>query len=65
MSGLRDYEVMYIVKPNLEEEQYTQIIEKYKALVQANGGEIVEALSLGEKEDSPMRSKSCVKVIMS
>ena len=61
---MRDYEVMYIVKPNLEEEQYTQIIEKYKALVQANGGEIVEVEPWG-KEDSPMRSKSCVKVIMS
>ena len=46
---MRDYEAMYIVKPNLEEEQYTQIIEKYKALVQANGGEIVEVEPWGKR----------------
>ena len=46
---MRDYEVMYIVKPNFEEEQYTQIIEKYKALVQANGGEVVEVEPWGKR----------------
>ena len=62
---MRDYEVMYIVKPNFEEEQYTQIIEKYKARWSRPMAVRLSRLSLGEKEDSPMKSKSCVKVIMS
>lgn len=31
------YECMYILNPNLGEEQYAAIVEKFKALVEANG----------------------------
>ena len=31
------YEVMYIINPNLTEEQTAAEVEKYKALVEANG----------------------------
>ena len=31
------YECMYILNPNLAEEEYAAIVEKFKALVEANG----------------------------
>ena len=31
------YEVMYIINPNFTEEQTAAIVEKFKALVEANG----------------------------
>lgn len=31
------YEVMYIINPNFTEEQTAAVIEKFKALVEANG----------------------------
>ena len=38
---MREYEVMYIIKPNFDEEKYNEIVEKYNALIQSNGGEIL------------------------
>jgi len=46
---LREYEVMYIIKPNFEEDKYTEIIEKYNALIQANGGEILKVEPWGKR----------------
>ena len=31
------YECMYILNPNLGEEEYAAVVEKFKALVEANG----------------------------
>ena len=31
------YEVMYIINPNFSEEQTAAVVEKFKALVEANG----------------------------
>lgn len=31
------YELMYIIKPNLSEEETAEVIEKFKALVEQNG----------------------------
>ena len=31
------YECMYILNPNLAEEEYAAVVEKFKALVEANG----------------------------
>ena len=31
------YECMYVLNPNLTEEEYAAIVEKFKALVEANG----------------------------
>ena len=38
------YEVMYIINPNLGEEETAAVVEKFKALVEANGtlDELVE-----------------------
>ncbi len=46
---MREYEVMYIIKPNFEDDKYTEIIEKYNALIQANGGEILKVEPWGKR----------------
>ena len=34
---MNTYEVMYIINPNLSEEETAAVVEKFKALVEANG----------------------------
>ena len=46
---MREYEVMYIIKPNFEDEKYAQIIEKYNALIQSNGGEVLKVEPWGKR----------------
>ena len=46
---MREYEAMYIVKPNYDEEQYAQLVEKYNALIQNNGGEIIKVEPWGKR----------------
>jgi len=36
---MRNYEVLYIVKPDLDEEQNNAVIEKFNTLIADNGGE--------------------------
>ena len=47
---MRAYEVMYIIRPNVEEEQCNAIIEKFNAIIQANGGEVVKTENMGKKK---------------
>jgi small subunit ribosomal protein S6 len=37
----REYEVMFLVKPTLEDSRYQEIIEKFKAVITNNGGDVV------------------------
>lgn len=46
---MRNYEVMYIVKPDLEEEKYTAIMEKFNAIIQNNGGEVLKVEPWGKR----------------
>ncbi len=46
---MRDYEVMYIIKPNFEEEEYAAFVEKFNALIQSNGGEVVKTDVWGKR----------------
>ncbi|MCL1816521.1 MAG: 30S ribosomal protein S6 [Clostridiales bacterium] len=46
---MRTYEVMYIIKPNYEDDKYTEIIEKYNALIQSNGGEVIKEEPWGKR----------------
>ena len=42
------YEVMYIIDPNLEEEERTAIVEKFKALVEQHG--TVDEMEVKDKQ---------------
>lgn len=46
---MRNYELMYIVKPELDEEQLTGVIEKFANLIAANGGEVVSTDKWGKR----------------
>ena len=46
---MREYEALYIVKPSYDEEQYAQFVEKYNALIQNNGGEIIKVEPWGKR----------------
>ncbi len=42
------YELMYIINPNLEEEERTAIVEKFKALVEQHG--TVDEMEVKDKQ---------------
>jgi small subunit ribosomal protein S6 len=46
---MRNYEVMFILKPDLEEEVYGQFIEKYSAIITDGGGEVVSVDKWGKR----------------
>lgn len=46
---MRQYEVMYILKPDLEEEGTTQLVERISKIITDGGGEIIEFNPWGVK----------------
>lgn len=47
---MRKYEVVYILRPDLEEEKNNAVIEKFRELVESNGGEIVKTDKWGKRK---------------
>lgn len=47
---LNQYEVLYIIVPELEEEAVRASIDKFKGIVETNGGEIVSIDEWGKKK---------------
>lgn len=47
---MRDYEALYILRPDMSEEEYTTAVEKFNALIQANGGEVVKTDIWGKRK---------------
>ncbi|MDJ1168333.1 30S ribosomal protein S6 [Roseofilum sp. BLCC_M154] len=43
------YETMYILRPDLTDEQVSQMIEKYQAFIRDEGGTIVETQHRGKR----------------
>jgi small subunit ribosomal protein S6 len=43
------YETMYILRPDLNDEQVDQAIEKYQTLIKENGGEMIETQHRGKR----------------
>lgn len=46
---MRNYEVMYILKPDLDEETTTQLVEKFSAIITNGGGELVSVDKWGKR----------------
>lgn len=44
---MRKYETMYIIRPDLEEEARTQLVERFSTLVKDQGGELAEVKEWG------------------
>ncbi len=47
---MRAYEVLYIIGPELDEEQTNAVIEKFKSLVENNGGEVTKLDKWGKRK---------------
>lgn len=46
---MRNYEIMYIIRPNIEEEAQTALIERFNNILTDNGAEIVKVEEKGKK----------------
>lgn len=46
---MRKYEVMYIVRPDLEEEATKAVVERFNQVVTDNGGEIEKIDEMGKR----------------
>ena len=46
---MRNYEVMYILKPDLDEETTTQLVDKFSAIITNGGGELVSVDKWGKR----------------
>ncbi|MGE5483666.1 MAG: 30S ribosomal protein S6 [Ignavibacteriales bacterium] len=49
VKDVREYEVMYILQPDLDEEKVTAAVEKYSGLIQANGGTVTNVEKWGKR----------------
>lgn len=46
---MRDYETLYIINPTLEEDEIKNVVEKFKTLIQKNGGEVTDINEWGKR----------------
>ncbi|MBM7572533.1 30S ribosomal protein S6 [Aquibacillus albus] len=46
---MRNYEIMYIIRPNIEEEAQTSLIERFNGILTDNGAEIEKVDEKGKK----------------
>jgi len=46
---MRDYEIMYIIRPDIEEEAQTALIERFNTVLTDNGAEIEKVEEMGKK----------------
>lgn len=49
MNRMRKYEVMYIVRPDLEEDATKALVERFQNVTTDNGGEIVTLKEMGKR----------------
>ncbi|WP_138419143.1 30S ribosomal protein S6 [Aquibacillus sediminis] len=46
---MRDYEIMYIIRPNIEEEAQTTLVERFNTILTDNGAEIEKVDEKGKR----------------
>ena len=46
---MRKYEIMYIIRPNIEEEAKKALVERFNTILSENGAETVEAKEWGKR----------------
>ncbi|WP_347548219.1 30S ribosomal protein S6 [Pseudalkalibacillus hwajinpoensis] len=46
---MRNYEIMYIIRPNIEEDAQKALVERFNGILTDNGAEINEAKEMGKK----------------
>ncbi|MCA0988783.1 30S ribosomal protein S6 [Guptibacillus algicola] len=46
---MRNYEIMYIIRPNIEEDAQKALVERFNGILTDNGAEINEVKQMGKK----------------
>ncbi|WP_028784461.1 30S ribosomal protein S6 [Thalassobacillus devorans] len=46
---MRNYEIMYIIRPNIEEEAKTSLVERFNGILSDNGAEVEKVEELGKR----------------
>lgn len=46
---MKDYEIMYIIRPNIEEEAQKELVERFNAILTDNGATIDKVDELGSR----------------
>ena len=46
---MRKYELMYIIRPNIEEEGKKALVERFNEILTSNGAELVESKDWGKR----------------
>ena len=46
---MRKYEIMYIIRPNIEDEEKTALVERFDNILKDNGAEIIESKEWGKR----------------
>ena len=46
---MRNYEIMYVVRPNIEEDAKKVLIERFEEILTSNGAEIIESKDWGKR----------------
>ncbi|GEL06152.1 30S ribosomal protein S6 [Rummeliibacillus sp. G93] len=46
---MRAYELMYIIRPNIEEEAKKALVERFDEILTSNGAEIIESKEWGKR----------------
>ncbi|MBM4761714.1 30S ribosomal protein S6 [Bacillus sp. B15-48] len=46
---MRKYEIMYIIRPNIEDEAKKALIERFSGILTENGAEVTEAKDWGKR----------------
>jgi len=47
---LNNYEVMYIIRPDLDEEATNAVVERFSSLITANGGKVEDTDTWGKRK---------------
>ncbi len=46
---MRKYEIMYIIRPNMEEEAQKELVERFNNVLTSNGAEIEKVTEMGKR----------------
>lgn len=46
---MRAYEIMYIIRPNIEDEARKALVERFDGILTSNGAEVVESKEWGKR----------------
>ena len=47
---MKNYEIMFIVKPTLSEEDIKKVVKNFQDVITNNGGKITETVEMGQRE---------------